>query len=382
MRRRWAILICPLLLAAAPESPAYQLRLGEGTNTLAVPADQRFESETLLMAHGLEVEGRADRDLWMLASTSIRFAGDAEGDLRMAARSAVVSGLARRNLFAYAGGLQLATSSVVRGEAALFGADVICEGLVEGDAWIFARSVTIGGRWNGNLRVHAEEIRIVPGTSIAGHLVYTAPKAPVIGPSVTIGGAVESRPAFLPEGETFAPASMRNRFMLHGYLYLAALLAGMPFVGFFPVLAGSAVRRLRTSPWRVLAAGFLAVAGGPFLIAFAVMSIVGIPLAVLLGAVYLLLAYLAHVIVALWLGHLLLRSPGPQSFGQVLFAMATGLFVLYFAAALPGVASLLLLPVTVIGAGALLTARLPLRPPLPPPPTAFPPPDLPKQPQP
>ncbi len=351
--------VLALALLAPLSASAYRMQLGDGTNTLVVAADAELPSETLLAAHSLDIQGSARRDLWLLASTSARFDGEASGDLRVLARSVVLAGQARQNLLAYAGGLHLATSSVVRGQAALLGQDVICEGQVEGDAWIFAQSVTLGGAWGGNVRIQAEEIRVVPGTTIAGDLVYTAPRAPVLDATVVLGGELKARETLLPDARSLSVQFSQARFLLHGYLFLAALLVGMPFVGFFPLLAGGAVRNLRAAPWRVLLAGLLTVLLGPLLIGFAVMTVVGIPLAVMLAALYLLLAYLSHVIVALWLGHLLLRTPGPQSFAQVLAALAAGLFVLYFATALPGVASFVVLPVVVLGTGALVTARLP-----------------------
>ena len=363
----FALLAC---MAARP-AHAFHFRAGDGTNALALAAGESLPNETLWIAQSLHVAGRAERDLWLLASAGVRFEGDSAGDLRVLGRSASIDGLARQNLLAYAAGLQLTTNSVVRGQAALFGGTVVCEGTVEGDAWIVAQSVTLGGQWGGNVRIQAEEIRVAPNARIAGNLVYAAPKAPVLDPGVEVGGAVEARRNLMPAASLPA-AETRSRFLLHGYLFLAALLVGMPFVGFFPLLAGGAVRSLQARPWRALAAGFLVLFGGPFLAVFCAMTVVGIPLALALGALYALAAYLSHVVVALWIGHAILRGGGPQTFGRVLSALSAGLFALYFASALPGVASFVVLPVLVLGTGALATARMPLSivalPPPPPPP--------------
>ncbi len=375
MKRRLAIRVLGLLFLLPAAAPAYQWRVGETTNALVLPAGEKLGEEALWAAHSLDIRGKAARDLWLLASADVRFDGESGGDLRVFSGSAVIAGTAQENLFAYANGLQLATNSAVRGEAALFGAAVICEGAVEGDARIFARSVTLGGRWGGNVRIHADEIRIAPGTQIAGDLVYTSFKPLVYDSSVTVGGTVTQ--AKIPVPET----SLRTRLLFHGYLFLAALLVGMPFVGFCPMLAGGAVRKLRSAPWRALLAGATAILFGPFLAAFALMTVVGIPLALMLGALYGALAYLSHVVVALWLGHALLRAPGPQTFSRVLSALALGLFLLYFAAAIPGLAAMIALPVVVLGAGALVLGFLqrPFFPVAWPPP---PPPALPSTPEP
>ena len=348
MNRRVASLLLLFLWPAV--APAYEWRAS--TNRLVLAAGETIGEEALWAAKELDLQGQARQDLWLLGQQTVRFDGEAAGDLRVLAGSAVVAGTARRNLMAYANGLQLATNSTVRGELALVGGTVICEGQVDGDAWIVAGSATLGGTWGGRVRIRAEEIRLAPGTRIAGDLVYTSPRPLVYDSSVAIAGAVVAAPGPL------GPPSFQARFALHGYLFLAALLVGMPFVGFFPALAGGAVRKLRLAPWRTLLAGVAALLIGPFLAFFAFVTVVGLPLAVFVAAFYGALAYLSHVVIALWLGHRLLRAPGPQTFGRVLSALATGLFLLYAAAAVPGVAALLAPPVLVLGTGALVLAFL------------------------
>ena len=367
MKRPLSSAFLGLALLAAPAT-AYEWRLGETTNAIVLPAGETLGSEALLAAYRLDVQGAAARDLWLLAAGSARCSGAVAGDLRAFASAATLAGEVAGNAFVYAKGLQLATNAVVRGDAALFGTDLICEGAVGGDARIFARSVTLGGTWGGNVRVDAEEIRVAPGTRIAGDLVYGAPKPLALDPSVAVGGKVTAAARSAP-----APEPRRARFALHGYLFLAALLVGMPFVGFCPLTAGGAVRQLRTAPFRALLAGLAALFLGPPLIAIAFSTFVGIPLALLLAALYAVLFYLSHVVVALWLGHALLRAPGPQTLGRVLSALAVGLFILYFAAALPGVGAFLFFPVLVLGAGALARAAL-QRPVVFPPPLPRPPP--------
>ena len=385
MKRGLSFLLLFGLLPVAAQ--AFQWRMGETTNTLVLHASKHISEEALWAAHSLNIQGQAERDLWLLATADIRIDGETGGDLRAFGNSFVLNGVARQNVFAYANGLQLTTNSVVQGELALFGADVICEGMVASNAWIFARSLTLAGQWGGTVHLHADEIRLAPGTKIAGDVIYSAAKPLVYDSSVTIGGKVIERQGSLPETNAIAPATLRPRLLIQGYLFMAALLVGMPFVGFFPMLAGGAVRKLRATPWRALMAGMVTVLFGPFLMAFAFMTLVGIPLALLLAALYGAVVYLAHIIVALWLGHALLRAPGPQSFARVLSALALGLFILYFLTAIPGFASFLLFPVVILGSGALVLAFLQrpfipvVMPPPPPPPASTMKPGTPEKPE-
>ena len=348
MKRIALILAC--LTALTRGASAMEFHMGEGTNALTIGADVVFAEEAICIANGLDVQGQAQKDLWLLASADIQFQGKAQGDLRLASRAAVINGIAHENLLAYANGLQLTTNSVVQGEALLFGNTVICEGIVEGNARIIAPSAALGGRWAGNVHVQANEIRIAPDTQIAGNLKYSCPTPLVYPPSVQIAGTVEEQP-LLP-----ARQSWSNQLVLNGYFFLAALLVGMPFVGFFPLYVGKTVRTLRTSPFRSFMVGAITLLFGPFLIVFLFLSAIGMPLAFILGAFYASLAYLSHIVVALWIGHLFLRPAGPASFARVLSTLAAGLFVIYFIAALPGVAPYLFPLIILPGMGALLIA--------------------------
>jgi len=371
MKRVLIILSLLLLLPAAAQ--AYLWQVGESTNTVELPADGVFAEEALCIGYRVDIQGQADRDLWLGGSTSVDFGGTVDGDLRILASSAILAGQAKGNLMVYARGLQLTSNATVQGEAALFGDTVICEGTVDGHALIFAQSLTLGGRWNGDVRIHAKEIRVIPGTVIAGDLIYTSPKPLTVDSSVEIGGELIPRQNLMPKADIFSLAALRARTPILGYLFMAALLAGMPFVGFFPAVAGRAARQLSTSPWRVLLAGVVTVVFVPFVIGFVFLTVVGIPLALLLGMLYLSLTYLSHIIIALWLGHKLLRTPGPQSFSRVLAALATGLFILYALSVLPGVAGFIIMPLVLLGTGSLVVAllqrpKLTIQLPLPPPP--------------
>ncbi|NLB65964.1 MAG: fatty acid desaturase [Lentisphaerae bacterium] len=358
-------LLAAALLAAVP-ALAFDLRATSGTNTVIIPPTEELPKEALIIGQDIEFHGKALRDLW-LGANAIEHGGDIRGDLRLLSRSAVLDGRCRQNVLAYAAGLQLTTNSVIQRDAALFGNHIICEGRVEGDAWILAKSVTLGGVWGGHVRVQAEEIRVAPDTQIAGDLVYAGSKEPVLDSTVVLGGQLRPREPLPTDIVESTGAVFRNRLWLHGFLFMGALLVGMPFIGFFPLLAGRAVQNLRARPWRVFLTGVVAVLLTPPLILFAAMTGIGLPLGLMLGALFFLLAYLSHIVVALWLGHRLMPGARTHTFGSVLSALAVGLFLLYFIAALPNMARFIALPVIVLGMGALITAR-PARPTLVPPP--------------
>ena len=367
-------LLLLLLLLAAPAARAFDLRLSaEATNTVAYPAGARFDSEVLLAGYDISDSASAAQDLWIFAN-SVRQDGVAEQDARILAKSAVVDGAVGQNLQIYAQAAQLTTNAVVAGDLLLFGQTLVCEGKVGGDAWLSGGEVTLSGTYGGRVRVTAQTLRVSPGTRIGGDFVYTTPSAFALPPGVEVGGQVRAATAAAAPQRSF-----RDRLWLHGLFFLGALLVGMPFVGLFPATAGASVRTIRRTPWRCLFTGLVVLLFGPFLLVVVGLTIIGLPFALVGGMLWLLTLYLSHIVVALLLGHWLVGRRSPiQTAGSVFFSLGAGLFVLYFASALPRVMDFLAMPVAVLGMGALWRNIFhPVaihRIPVPPPPPGTPPP--------
>ncbi len=369
-------LLLPLLvLAAALPARAFDLRLAaESTNAVSYTADTRFGTEVLLAGYDISNAASAAQDLWVLAN-SVRQAGVAEQDARILAKSAVVEGAVGQNLQIYAQAAQLTTNAVVAGDLLLLGNTLVCEGKVGGNVWMTGNEVTLSGTYGGRVRVSAETLRVSPGTRIAGDFVYTTPTPFAIPPGVEIGGQVRA------VAPTARQRTFGERMRLHGLLFIGALLVGMPFVGLFPATAGASVRAIRRTPWRCLFTGVVALLFGPFLLVVVGVTLIGLPLALAGGMLWLLILYLSHIVIALLLGHWLVgRRSSIQTAGSVFLSLGAGLFVLYFASALPRVMDFLAMPVAVLGTGALWRSifhpvairRLPVPPP--PPGTGTPPP--------
>ncbi len=369
-----SLLLVVIVVAAACGMPsaalAFDWRIAtDTTNAVALEEAETFESEALLAGYSVDMQGTAKRDLWVTASSTAFLSGHIEQDVRFLARTTIAGGKIGQNLMGYSAAVQLTTNSIVDGDLLLFGNTIICEGAVAGNAWIFGDAVTLGGSWGGNVHVTANQLTVIPNTQIKGNLSYMAQNHLVLDQSVTVTGAVTQKTPIVPK----STANLQNRFYIAAFLFMAALLTGMPFVGVFPLAAGGAVRNIRRVPWRVFLAGLIAVFGVPIMLVFIFITGVGMPLAVVLFFLWGILAYLAHIVVALWLGHLVLPNRGPQTIGRVFGTLAVGLALVYLIYALPGISGFMLLPIQILGMGALSLSLIQRRHYLPVPP-AFPPP--------
>lgn len=336
------------------------------TETFQIGADETYADELWLVAgrvridgsaaedlfiacDEVELPGRFQKDVWALAR-NVTLSGQVDDSARFIAQNVVqVDGRIGSSFLALADTVSVNRGAVIERDMAVMAGDVILRGHLKGRAWIQARSATLGGVVDGTVRVQAEDIVVLPGTRIGGDLVYTSPRELVLDRNVVLDGHLIRR-----EHVPVAGPWSRPSLLMQLMLYIAALIAGIPFVAVFSSYSGRAVRLLRHAAWKCLLMGGIALFLMPMLALFAGFTLIGLPLAALLGGAYLILLYLSKIVVGLALGSLLLARRGPQPFASVLSSLVIGLLLLYFLAYLPMVGYIVTIGICFLGFGGLI----------------------------
>ena len=270
-------------------------------------------------------EATFHNDVWALGN-SVEFTGTAAEHARFFATSEIILG-GKVGISAVAIGktVTLTTNSVIDGDALLVGQSVVVAGDIRGNLRVLAGAATLNGRIDGNVRIVADDIVVMPGTKIGGDLVYTSPKDLFLDPGkVELDGQLIRK-----ELETIQvkapPSTLYDIVVSQAYFYLCALVAGIPFIAIFPRFTGRAVRWVRQSAWKCALVGFIAFCLIPMTSLFVFFTIIGIPLSLLLLLAYAIMIYLSKIIVALGIGGIVLRRHGPQPFSRVFAALSLGL---------------------------------------------------------
>jgi hypothetical protein len=203
-------------------------------------------------------------------------------------------------------------------------------------------SVMLNGLIGRDVEVAAGSFHLGPRAQIAGNLRLRVPDGIVrIDPAARVGGSV-----------TVLPGQKRGFFRI--LWMFGFIVAGAVAVALVPRFAAEAAEILRQRP------GFSALVGLgcliliPCAIVIAAVTIVGIPLALLASALYVVLVYLARVPIAVWLGQ---QFPGGRSRtgreGALVNFLIGGL-ILLVVGWLPAVGSFIMAVVTILGLGTLL----------------------------
>ncbi len=314
--------------------------------------DGIFKNDLFISSGGqLALNGTYEGNIWGAAGGDATLGGRCERNVRLAGKSVRIDGSIDGNVIAIAETIIATTNAVIGGNARLIGTSIILEGSIKGNASITAaRVVTLGGTIGGDARVNAPDILFSRETHIGGDFSYSADKELMPAEGV-LGGELER---IVPQSQPlFSTARLASRAMW----FLAAFLAGVPFIAFFPMTTAMASQLARKAPWKCLLVGFLASGALPVIGLVCASSIIGIPLGALALASWGIMLYLSRIIVGLVLGTSILRSTG-ASISRVLLAMALGLAIIYLTTMVPSIGVPVQIAVAWMGMGALILAMI------------------------
>ena len=352
------LLLAPLPLFAAT------LQADETLDVSVSPEDNAY-----LAGAEVRVAAPLPADL-LAAGGTLEVSADIAGDALLGGGSVSISAPVGGDVRAVGG--QVSISSDVGGDVAALGGYValsgkaseiqVAGGSVEitngasGPVTVYGGTVVLAGEFTGNVRVVASDrITLAEGTIIAGDFEYNAPQQAVIPVSASIGGEVRyiGSSSFLPtaeEAQTFALAGVGILFVVR--LVAGALAAGL-LVGLFPGVARTVALTPLQKPsqfMRSFLIGFVVLLATPIAVVLLLASFVGIGIAALVGAGYLLLLLLSYLYAAAIAGALLMRV-ARKEFSVSWKSAVLGTIVLYLLGLVPGLGFLVSFALSAVALG-------------------------------
>lgn len=293
------------------------------------------DGDVFAAAERVEVTGEIRGNLYG-AGESVTVAGDVGGNAHLAGQDVELDARVGGSAFVAGQNLALTAESQIARDGFLAGETVRSRGLVGKDVYVAAERIELGGKVERNVRGYGSQVSLTSSGAVGGDLRLTVPSedAVVLDDGATIGGGTEIE---IEERDEYRP------FVSGGFYFgviakaLAMLLLGFVLAALFPSL----VPTRPTSSGQVLremGIGFAALVATPVVVLLVAITVIGIPVSIVLGVLYLALLFLSSLVVAYFA---VARLP---TFGQrgVGIALRTGLALL---------AVLLLTEVPFIGGG-------------------------------
>jgi cytoskeletal protein CcmA (bactofilin family) len=273
----------------------------------------------------VEAAGVAERDAWLVAQ-EVTWTGTAKQDLRAFAGAVrLAGGGVEGNAVAGGRGVRMDAGARVEGDLLVAAQQATLDGEVAGGTWIWAGEAVLGGTFGGDVRVHADKLRLKPGAVIKGRLTADVAEPFAVTGDVEVGEIRWTRQPSAPDWRT----ALKARARFAGLFYLAMLLAGWLYAWMFPVRAAMGSANLGRSPFKSFFAGLAGLVVAWVVAVAGMGSAVGIPLALAVLGLTAVFAVAALPVAGLWVGRLVFRGAGPERApADFIRNMAAGLLVL------------------------------------------------------
>ncbi|MGE5538630.1 MAG: bactofilin family protein [Gemmatimonas sp.] len=296
---------------------------------------------------------------------SVRIEGRVGGDAMLTAGRINVAGTVEGDVIAAAGAFTLWPQGQIGGDLRLAAGDAEISGAVGGDVVVAAGAVTIEGHVAGDVRATGKVI-VQPGAVIGGAIRHSGPGAVEVSPDAQVLGGMSPEPAPQPRRERTVPHALISGALLFAFFHLAfvglfTLGIGLVFLALFPGFAEQAATTLRARTGATLLTGFLVAIGIPVAIMILLITILGLPFALLALVAYVLLIALAYGMGALTFAAAIWRRLRvgnatvtlPDGFWGRAACLVLGLLIVGFLRNLPLVGAMVLLATVFLGLGAL-----------------------------
>lgn len=316
-----AVLALSALLLPSTAAAAF-FKAGE---TVTIPKDEVVSENAYIAGGQVTVSTSMLRDV-VVAGGKVIFNGQIWGDALLAGGSVDVLELVQGDIRAVGGQVTLAHAvngdallaggaisvlpgAQVAGDVVLAGERVVMDGIITGTTRIYGSEITINGTVKGPLYVNAHEsLSFGPKAIIEDTVIYKAPEE-----------AVVSEGARMPEDITFTATAIPKKemkenlakavFAIVSVLFiikfvamaLAVIIASTLFTSFGKKVAVETLEKF----WHMAFLGFVATVAAPVLIVTLLVTVVGMYVGFLIGALYLLAVLAAGVLMCVTAGGLI-----------------------------------------------------------------------------
>lgn len=315
--------------------------------------DGKVVGDVVAFAERVTIRGIVEGDVWVM-TREFELSGEVEGNLHVLGEQSRISGKVEGSLYLGSDRATLAPKAQIARDALVVADRFVHEGTIGRDLTALVSRGEIQGSVGRHAEFWCEHLEVRAGTIVAGDLTAHVNDAEDarIDEAVEVGGARD-----VLSGDR-ALRRIRSHyqsptFYLWRLVWLAAAFAvGLLLHRLAPSLFEGRVAS-SAEFFRAFGLGFAFAVLTPVVLLLLALTLVGVPLALIGGASFLLAWYLAVILVATLVGRAIL-SPESDSLRSQGLALLLGLLLVTFAFHLPWIGGLLRFVGMLLGAGLLV----------------------------
>lgn len=310
--------------AFSPQITTARTISSEGAVTIS--ENEEYYEDLYLGGEVVTISGVVNGDVYA-AGRTILVDGTINGDLLVAGGNIEVSGSIRDDLRAsggfvalrtldvgdnatiIAGRVNISSDTTVGGSMQLAGGEIINDAVVKREMYIGAGSIVLNGSVDQDVFLGAQSISFGPSTQFNQNFTYATDgtlnqddSAQILGETKKVSVAKASNYGFSGDIGMIDGVSRGAHIGFSIWSYTSALLIGLLMLYFFRPQAKGVVTTIVTRPWGSLGWGLLVSFLTPFVFGLLLMSVIGIPLALILLFAFFVALYVAKIFAGLVIG--------------------------------------------------------------------------------
>ena len=331
-------------------------------DSVTVPKNQVINSMLYSSGNDIKIEGTINGDLFCFGTDivisgivlgdiycfgqNITFTGNASGSVRLAGQNVTYSGKSLGSVSLLASKVTVQNGTDIGRDLLVAASNTTIDGKIGRDASIAATNATVSGTIGRDLGGRYRFLTLAPSANVKGSIDYTSQNDLIKSSSTQVGGNISRRDVAAKSG-----TQLPSIYVFGAYIFISLLIVSLTVVLIFPKLFTKTTKEISERTGATIGKGLLTLFIAPIVLVAISATLVGIPLAGLAFAAWLVVLFMSGPIFAYYVGHKVTK--GKHSPFVTMLAGSVIVLLLYL---IPIVNAIIGLVVGIVGSGAAVGA--------------------------
>lgn len=348
----------------------------QNMQSIILPKDQTINHNYFATGNTVDIEGTVNGDVYATGG-NVLVNGTINGDViaaggqvtirgiaqnvRIAGGQVIIEGKINGNVTSLGGNISTTDTSSVSGSLVGAGGQFSLLGPIGKTVSLAAGQVTLGNTIGSDVWVSTQNLALTPQAKITGNLTYISAQNATIANGAQVNKRVNHSYPPSPkenerQGQPIGPgivtalAGLRVGFAIASFI--VGLVVGLLLISFAPIYTNRIVEHMTRHPWQALLIGIISWILIPFIFGILLITLIGIPFAILLVIFIFILSYIGKIIATLIIGRWVVGRFDKR--GSRILSLIAGLVVIEIIQLIPVLGWLFGIVIGAIGLGATL----------------------------
>jgi cytoskeletal protein CcmA (bactofilin family) len=344
---------------------AQTFRTGDNVN---FPVNQTVDSTIFTSGRTVNIAGTVNGDIFcagqtvtisaqvngdiICAAQNINVTGTVQGSVRLAGQMVVVDSSVDGSATIASQSFTLGSKGEVGRDLSVGTSDTALNGKVGRDLAAAGANIVVANEIGRNIKGTVDQLKLDSTADVKGNIDYTSSNDLERASGATVDGTISRSDP--PQDSKASKGNMLDfGFAWFAYCLIAFLVIALTLILAIPEFVHRSSDKVLAKPYKAPLIGLAVTLLGPIVLIILAFTVVGIPLAILLGLIWLVILLLSGPFFAYLVGRLILRRSN-----QALLIMLVGALVVLVAYFIPIIGFLVMLAAVWVGTGMIVLELL------------------------